>query len=108
MFLVRLSTTEPEKTPFTISKYSRDGTVTHQRVSARSDGRGFYVAFKTKKGNEKIEEPGGIEKLIAKASKELRLKKACPGSRYHDFFEKRVAAPYSGGYLPSPDDDSDD
>lgn len=101
VFLVRLSTTEPEKTPFTISKYSRDGTVTHQRINARSDGRGHYVAFKTKKGNEKIEAPGGVENLIAKCSKELRLKRPCPGSRYHDFFEKRAAPTYHDGYLPS-------
>jgi serine/threonine protein kinase len=108
VFLVRLSTTEPEKTPFTISKYSRDGTVTHQRINARSDGRGHYVAFKTKKGNEKIEAPGGVENLIAKCAKELRLKKACPGSRYHDFFEKRVTPTYNDGYLPAPDDSDDE
>jgi hypothetical protein len=108
VFLVRLSTTEPERTPFTLSKYSKDGSVTHQRINVRPDLRGHYVAFKTKKGNEKIEAAGGVEKLVEKCAKDLRLKKACPGSRYHDFFEKRATPAYNDGYLPAPDDDSDD
>jgi len=107
-FLVRLSTTEPvEKTPFTISKVARDGAVLHQRIGARSDGRGFYISQTSKakgKTNEKIEAPGLVDKLIEKVTKDLHLKKPCPGSRYRDIFHTNKV----DGYLPTPDDDDDD
>jgi len=103
-FLVRLSTTEPiEKTPFTISKVSSDGSVTHTRVNARTDGRGFYISVKTKSGNLQIEAPSPFVNLIEKAKKKLKLREFALGSRFASLFKD---AQGGGGYLP-PADDSD-
>jgi len=103
-FLVRLSTTEPiERTPFTVSKVSSDGSITHTRVNFRTDGRGYFISVKTKSGNLQIEAPCPFSALVEKAKKKLKLREVAPGSKFIGLFKD------SGGqsaYLP-PADDSD-
>lgn len=63
-YLVRVSLTEPEKTPFTISKVGKDGKISHQRINLMKDRSGYYVYLKSSKGQKKIEAQGGLEALI--------------------------------------------
>jgi len=103
-YLVRLSTTDPiEKTPFTISKVNKKGTINHQRIYVNRDRSGYYLVIKTKDGqkDKKIEAKGGIEALISKVTNELGLKYCCPGRRYNELFILNKVE----GYLPSPEDE---
>lgn len=95
-FLVRLSTTEPEKTPFTISKVNRHGVINHQRVNALPNDAGYYVSIKSDKEIKRIECKGSIYDLIKKSSKDLYLKKECSGSKFSSIFQKEEKF---GGYL---------
>jgi len=102
-YLVRLSTTDIDKTPYTISKVNKKGTINHQRVYASRNG--YYVVIKSKDDKDKrIESEGGIENLIESVTSELRLKHPCRGRKYNDIFSDKV----SEGYLPSPEDEYDD
>jgi serine/threonine protein kinase len=107
-FLVRLSTTEPiEKTPFSISKVTRDGTVSHQRVNVKDSGSSYYVSLKRKDGSLKdIIVAGGVENLVNENKSMLGLENACPGSAYSALFKD--ATP-KGGYSYDMDveDDTD-
>jgi len=88
-FLVRLSTTEPiDKNPFTISKVTREGSVSHQRVSCLPANKGFYITLKRKDGTQKnVEATGGVENLIAECRESLGLQVDCPGSRFLEIFK---------------------
>eukprot|EP01125_Pyxidicula_operculata_P008052 TRINITY_DN2723_c0_g2_i1.p1 TRINITY_DN2723_c0_g2~~TRINITY_DN2723_c0_g2_i1.p1 ORF type:complete len:520 (-),score=121.37 TRINITY_DN2723_c0_g2_i1:64-1623(-) len=103
-FLVRFSLTEPDRTPFTISKVNKNGAINHQRVYVQPDGKGYYVHVKYKSGTKKVEVPGSFEALFKKVKSDLRLKTVCPGSQYLVLF----SASKVDGYLPSPEDDDDD
>jgi serine/threonine protein kinase len=84
-YLVRLSKTEPDHTPFVISKASGKKDVSHQRIYINENGNGFYVNTKDSKGNlKKVEITGNVVDLMKnkKILKELRLKDVCPGSKY--------------------------
>jgi len=88
-FLVRLSTTEPiDKNPFTISKVTSQGSVSHQRASALPNNKGYFITLKKQDGTQKnIEAAGGIENLIAECSSKLGLTSSCPGSLYLEIFK---------------------
>lgn len=94
-FLVRLSTTEPEKTPFTISKVNREGVVIHQRVHALPNKSGFMLVIKNQKETKKIDANGPITELINKAAKDISLKQPCTGSKFATIF---VQEDTIGGY----------
>jgi serine/threonine protein kinase len=96
-FLVRLSTTEPELTPFVISKMGGKD-VSHQRIFINENGNGFYVNTKDKKGNIlKLETNGTVVDLVKnkKIFKELRLGSPCLGSKYSHLSsgDDKVAGP---------------
>jgi len=85
VFLVRLSTTEPEHTPFVISKTGNKEEVAHQRIFLNENANGFYVNIKDKKGNLlKLEQTGSVIDLVKnkKIIKALKLGSPCPGSKY--------------------------
>eukprot|EP00029_Vermamoeba_vermiformis_P009351 TRINITY_DN4633_c1_g1_i1.p1 TRINITY_DN4633_c1_g1~~TRINITY_DN4633_c1_g1_i1.p1 ORF type:complete len:529 (-),score=229.48 TRINITY_DN4633_c1_g1_i1:181-1767(-) len=103
-YLVRVSLTEPEKTPFTISKVGKDGKISHQRINIMKDRSGYYVYLKSSKGQKKIEAQGGLDVLINTAPKELYLKKPCPGSKFTSYF-KTVRE--KTGYDQAPEDDDE-
>jgi len=93
-FMVRLSTTEPiEKTPFSLSKVSRDGTVSHQRIQARDGAKAYHIALKKKDGTPfEIEAAGGVEVLVeTEGRKHLSLLQACPGSPFAEIFAGKKA-----------------
>lgn len=87
-----------EKTPYTISKVTRavlasrifatpheQGTIHHQRINAKP-GKGYWLSVKYKDGNtNKVEAKGGVENLISKIEKDIRLTKECPGSKVRPF-----------------------
>eukprot|EP01129_Flabellula_baltica_P001831 TRINITY_DN11739_c0_g1_i1.p1 TRINITY_DN11739_c0_g1~~TRINITY_DN11739_c0_g1_i1.p1 ORF type:complete len:523 (-),score=125.74 TRINITY_DN11739_c0_g1_i1:23-1591(-) len=103
-FLVRLSTTEPiEKTPFTITKVNKSKAINHQRVYAREDRRGHYVIVKIKGKSKRLTAAGGIENLLDKIARQLKLGRACPGRAYNEIFVANKVE----GYLPNPEDESD-
>lgn len=104
-FLVRTSNTKPSE-PFTISKYSKNGKINHQRIKKRKDGsleiKGEKQTFKS----AGIEKGDNLTHLIKNAAKELYLKTPCPGSPYKSLFVsdfKEIAH----GYLPGGESDSD-
>jgi len=100
-YLVRFSNTEPERTPFTISKINKKGAINHQRVYIRPDGKGYYTHVKYKNGTKKVETTGGLDQLIKKVKSDLRLRTECPGRKYAELF----TASKVDGYLPSPEDE---
>jgi len=100
-YLVRFSTTEPERTPFTISKVNKKGAINHQRVYLRPDAKGYYTHVKYKNGMKKVEATGGLDQLIKKVKSDLRLRTECPGRKYAELF----TASKVDGYLPSPEDE---
>jgi hypothetical protein len=100
-FLVRLSLTEPDKTPFTISKVNQKGVINHQRVSVSPDHSSLYVTIKYPKETKKMEATGTIIDLIKKVSKELYLKRDCTGSKFSSLFQKEERF---GGYLQDDDE----
>jgi len=102
-WLVRLSATEPDKTPFTLSKVNKSGKIDHQRIYVAGGSKGYYSHIKFKSGTKKIEAPSLIA-LMKKLKSELKLKSPCPGSKYRQIFEGSA----SGAYLPSPEDEEDD
>lgn len=96
-FIIRLSMTEPNKSPFTISKVNRNGVITHQRIYINSKRDGYYVSVKMEKDNfVKIESQGMVSNLIKKISKDLYLKNGCGGSKFSSIFQKEGKF---GGYL---------
>eukprot|EP01121_Diplochlamys_sp_Union-15-3_P015711 TRINITY_DN5240_c0_g1_i2.p1 TRINITY_DN5240_c0_g1~~TRINITY_DN5240_c0_g1_i2.p1 ORF type:complete len:332 (-),score=55.29 TRINITY_DN5240_c0_g1_i2:32-1027(-) len=99
-FLVRLSTTEPERTPFTITKVNKKGAINHQRVY--SNAKGYYVHIQNKGTSKKYEEPGSISALIKKVSNPLFLKTDCPGSKFNIFFKKDLKVSTKNSYLDDP------
>jgi len=101
-WMVRLSNTEPDKTPFTLSKVNKSGKVDHQRISVAPGSKGYYSHIKFKSGTKKVEAPSLIS-LMKKLKTELKLKTPCPGSKYRQVFE----ANGSGIYLYNPDDEED-
>jgi len=46
-WMVRTSTTEPEKTPFTLSKFNKHGKVDHQRIFVGTKGYYSHIKYKT-------------------------------------------------------------
>ena len=100
-FLIRLSLTEPEKTPYTISKVNQKGVINHQRVSVNPGGGGYHVTIKYPKETKKIEAAGPIGNLIKKVEKELYLKTSCSGSMFSSLFQREEKF---GGYLQDDDD----
>jgi len=101
-FLVRLSTTEPHLTPFTISRYTAEKKVEHQRVFRTKAG--LYTHVKTSKSTQKVEVAGGIDVLIKKVAKGLDLKVPCPGSVYQAIFA--ITEGGDNGYVEPSDSDS--
>jgi serine/threonine protein kinase len=99
-YLIRLSLTEPEKTPYTISKVNQKGIINHQRVSVNPGGAGYYVTIKYPDKPKKFEAAGPIGNLIKLVSKELSLKYACAGSMFSSLFQKQEKF---GGYLQDDD-----
>jgi len=84
-FLVRLSLTEPEITPFTISKISKAGGIVHQRIYRRIGKKGYYIFIKRNGKSEKIKSPD-LSSLIENVSSKINLKYVCPGRKYNEFF----------------------
>lgn len=95
-FLIRLSRTEPEKTPYTVSKVNRDGVIIHQRIYALPSKDGYYVSIKSGKEVKRIEARGMISELLRKGARDLYLKKECYGSQFSSIFQKEDKF---GGYL---------
>jgi len=102
-WMVRVSNTEPEKTPFTLSKVNKSAKVDHQRIYVAPGNKGYFSHIKFKSGTKKIEALGLVS-LMKKLKTDLKLKTPCPGSKYREIFETGVG----GGYLPSPEDEEDD
>jgi hypothetical protein len=101
-YIVRLSSTDPIKSPYTISVYQKSG-VEHLRVNRMKQGVGYYTQVKIKGNNRKIEEQGPIQILINKWAKPLGLKSACPGSVYLQLCKNVEATGYQH-YDDSEDD----
>jgi len=105
-FLVRLSTTEPEHTPYVISKLGSKGDVSHQRIFINENGAGFHVNTKDSKGNlKKLEMSGTIVDLLKnkKIAKELRLGSPCPGSKYLQILDDKANAGGPSVYINEDD-----
>lgn len=100
-FLVRLSATEPEKSPYTISKVNRQGVINHQRVYVRPEKDGYYVSIKVDNKVKKLEASGMISDLIRKHARDLYLKRDIGGSMFSSIFQKEDKF---GGYLQDDDD----
>jgi len=84
-YIVRLSLTEPEITPFTISKIIKNRTIAHQRIYKRSSG-GFYVKIRRNGVSERIKSHD-LTTLIDKLADLINLKFICPaGRKYYDIF----------------------
>jgi len=112
-YMVRFSTTEPSKTPFTISKLldPKKGVVNHQRVYY-SKADGLYVIIKDKKGEKKVAVKGEISELVDKIRKELDLTNPdCGQSPYADLFVQSSATGVytgdSGQNVPDVSDSDD-
>jgi len=113
-YMVRFSTTEPAKTPFTISKLvdSKKGVVNHQRVYY-SKADGLFVIIKDKKGEKKVAVKGELSELIDKIRKELDLTNPdCGQSPFADLFVQSSATGVytgdSGQNVPDVNSDSDE
>jgi len=91
-FLVRLSMTDPEASPHTISKVNAEGVINHQRIYAHPNGAGYYVISKS--GSKSTEISGtNLLDLIKKLKKIIG--KPLEGNKYRSFF---LAEPQNGGY----------
>eukprot|EP01100_Stratorugosa_tubuloviscum_P013771 TRINITY_DN708_c0_g3_i1.p1 TRINITY_DN708_c0_g3~~TRINITY_DN708_c0_g3_i1.p1 ORF type:complete len:542 (+),score=245.95 TRINITY_DN708_c0_g3_i1:107-1732(+) len=80
-FLVRFSSSQAG---FTISKITKDNTISHQRIDITHDGE-CSITIKTKKGPKKFQERTLIQFINAVKS-DLGLKIICPGSPYESIF----------------------
>jgi len=107
-FLVRLSSTEPHTSPFTVSRLTMAKTVEHQRIFRSKDGSGLYTHIKNPKDKttQKIEVAGGIDQLIKKIAKPLDLKEPCLGSQFQQKFFAESGA--EGGDYNEPPEDNED
>jgi len=87
-FLVRFSSTDPEKTPFTISKLTSNGIV-HQRLYAMTDFTGYFCyiqASKKDKSQILLSEKGDLSVLIKSLAKHQKLENPIGGSPFEKFF----------------------
>lgn len=91
-FLIRLSMTDPEASPYTISKVSSDGVLNHQRVYVNPHGEGFYVISKS--GSKSTEISASDLPGLVKQLKKL-IGKGLEGNKYRSFF---MEEPQNGGY----------
>jgi len=90
-FLVRVNlggTTEPEVTPFTISKVN-NLKLEHMRVYHYKDRTGYFIQVQTRTGPRQVYARGGLEKLISKLKRKgvLRKNGGVPGAKYKSIFE---------------------
>lgn len=88
VFLVRLSTTDPHATPFTISKTGADGKISHQRIYSQNGGASFYIIAKPNEVSSST--LPGLIKIVKKS-----IGKPIESTRYRAFF---LAEPQNGGY----------
>jgi hypothetical protein len=102
-FLVRTSVTE-KNSPFTISKVTKKGKISHQRVQKLPDGT-FKVTIKYSEDKVKTEtsKDDRLENFVKALKSELYLTTACPGSRYKSLFMVPQIDPSTGygGYQSS-------
>jgi len=92
IFLVRVNlggTTEPEVSPFTISKINNQHTIEHMRVYHYKDRTGYFIQVQTRTGPRQVYSRGGLEKLISKLKRKgvLRKNGGVPGQKYKSIFE---------------------
>jgi len=91
-FLIRLSMTDPETSPYTISKVNSEGVINHQRIYVQPNNGGYYVISKS--GSKSTEITGtSITDLVKKLKKIMG--KPLEGNKYRSFF---LAEPQNGGY----------
>jgi len=88
-FLVRCSTTDPDKTPFTLSRVSSKN-ILHQRIHTSEDG-GFVLFLKGRSGMKKFPAPT-LQKLVSLRGlkKALGLSKPANGSPFSILWEKKA------------------
>jgi len=96
-FLIRLSMTDPEASPYTISKVSSEGVLNHQRIYVQANGSGYYVISKS--GSKSTEITGTNLSDLVKKFKKI-IGKPLEGNKYRSFF---LAEPQNGGYQDESD-----
>lgn len=103
-FLVRLSTSQAGC--FTISKVSRSGGISHQRIDYKPDKGFSLVLNNSKKGKRTVQDTVSLQHLIESVKTELYLKAPCPGSPYESIFTRSKSK--LDGYLIFDSDGEDD
>jgi len=97
-FLVRLSTTDPAHTPFTISKVGHKGDINHQRINVRSDSKGFFVHTPVKGTVQKVTHSGDLVDFFSKKIRSLLyLKYPIGGSKFEAVFQGETES-FIGSY----------
>lgn len=91
-FLIRLSMTDPETSPYTISKVNSEGVINHQRIYAQNNAPGYYVVSKSGSKSTEIQAPD-LSELVHKLKK--LIGKPLEGNKYRSFF---LSEPEMGGY----------
>lgn len=95
-FLIRTSKTESRLSPFTISKISRQKSVTHQRIHRRLDGCFEIIVEYEKTKTSRISTDPLLTPFVVQLKEELHLVNACPGNPYTGLFRDTVIEGLSG------------
>lgn len=95
-FLVRTSKTESKLSPFTISKISKQGAVTHQRIHRKENGLFEVIIEYQNQRTSRVSQTPLLGPFIQELKEELHLISPCPGNPYTNLFQETVIQGLSG------------
>jgi len=91
VYLVRLSTSEPvDKNPFTISKWTKEGKIVHQRIQYEEDTKEYYVTIKEKGETKRIGSTKGLCDFISLITEKGLVDDPAPRTKYQVIFTKQT------------------
>jgi len=91
LYLVRLSTSEPvDKNPFTISKWTKDEKIVHQRILFEDETNELYLSVLEKGEQKRIGSQKGLIDLISIITEKGLVGEPAPRRKYQVIFTKRT------------------
>jgi len=91
LYLVRLSTSEPvDKNPFTISKWTKEDKIVHQRIQYEEESNECYITVIEKGEQKRMGSTLGLVDLIRTITDKGLVGEAAPRRKYQVIFTKRT------------------
>jgi len=91
LYCVRLSTSDPvDKNPFTISKWTKENKIVHQRIQFEEETNELYISVLEKGEQKRIGSTKGLIDLIAIITEKGIIDEPAPRRKYQVIFTKQT------------------